>query len=285
MRYELGQASRLGNRAANQDRFAYIERDDGVLLVLADGMGGQVGGELAAQLLVDVARRDFLTGQDLLQAPEDFLTGIIEDAHRRIVAWGESQQPPVRPGSTAVLCLLREGHACWAHAGDSRLYLFRKGLPLYRTDDHSYVEKLYRDGLISRERRHSHPMRNYVTQCIGCAEQPVIEFHAPVRVEPGDVLLLCSDGLWGGVDDARMGAMLAEGPLELALDRMAEQAEQHAYPRCDNISALALRWQGAAPSRRTDRHGKPTPDPRELDGAIEEIENAIRRYAREMKKD
>jgi serine/threonine protein phosphatase PrpC len=290
--YELGQVNRLGNRQTNQDRFQAIETDEGVLLVLGDGMGGQPFGDKAAQLLVDTARQHYLNAQRPIKEPKPFLDKILRSAHQAIVDFGEHQRPVVTPGTTGVLCLVQESHAVWAHVGDSRLYLFQSGLPIYRTIDHSFVEMLYQKGEISRRQQETHPKRNQVTQCLGGGlveePEPTISNSVVMRVE--DVLLLCTDGLWGPMDDAVIGRLLCRpGNLDDIINGMAEQAEQLSYPHSDNISILALRLLSSGGGRKEameqQLQGKAvrrTDDP--LKSAIADIEAVMREYEGEFKK-
>jgi len=288
MQYEIGQANRLGNRHSNQDRFKAIESEHGVLLVLGDGMGGQASGEVAAQILVDTAEEIYQAQSSVVRDVNRLFRAIILMSHHRILDWGARQSPPVTPGSTAVLCLLQEGSATWAHVGDSRLYVFHRGLPIYRTIDHSYVEHLYQKGRISRSEQESHPGRNMITQCIGCQQsEPEITFAKPVALKEGDVLLLCSDGLWAPLDDAQMGTMLETNPLQQSLDLMAERAERNSYPRSDNISVIALRFisnhepADTAPAETgVTRKRKDNEDP--LQSAIAQIEEVIKEYEKEI---
>lgn len=286
MEYEIGQANRLGNRHSNQDRFNAIESEHGVLLVLGDGMGGQAAGEVAAQTLVDTAEELYLAHKGPVRDHARLFRAIIITAHHRIIGWGLKQSPPVTPGSTAVVCLLQEGHAYWAHVGDSRLYVFHHGLPIYRTIDHSYVEQLYQRGRISRSEQESHPSRNMITQCIGCQPaEPAITLGKPVVLRQGDVLLLCSDGLWAPLDDAQMGNLLEDYSLQAALDVMAEKAERNSYPRSDNISVIALRFiSNTGPARQEQRAAtKPSDaaaDP--LMSAIAQIEEVLKEYEQEI---
>jgi len=288
MRYEIGQANRLGNRHSNQDRFKAIESEHGVLLVLGDGMGGQASGEVAAQLLIDTAEGIYLDQGDAVRDVARLFRAIILTAHHRIIEWGARQNPPVTPGSTAVLCLLQQGDAYWAHVGDSRLYVFHHGLPIYRTVDHSYVEHLYQKGRISRSEQESHPGRNMITQCIGCQQmEPEITLAKPVSLKEGDVLLLCSDGLWAPLDDAQMGTILETHPLQQSLDLMTEQAERNSYPRSDNISVIALRFisndepVATTPAAKNGaRKRAANEDP--VKSAIAQIEEVLKEYEQEI---
>jgi len=300
MHYETGVANHLGNRNSNQDRFDIVETDEGVLLVLADGMGGHFGGDVAAQALVDIARDRYLNVMRPVAQPGRFLTEVIQATHEALVSYAAEQNLGNIPGTTAVLCLIQHGHMDWAHVGDSRLYLFRSGLPVFRTTDHSYVEQLYQQGIIRRSEQDTHPRRNHITQCIGAMPQaPEVEVGKGKALRLGDIVLLCSDGLWGALDDAQLGLMLQdEGSLDDVLERMAMRAEQISYPHSDNISVVALRLTSlapAAPRPRPPEPPKPAPPPEpkqetprvdddKLKSAIEQIEEALRTYQDELKR-
>lgn len=285
MQVEIGRTSRLGNREINQDRVGAFVTDAGALLVLGDGLGGQPGGEIAAQALVDTIETELELHPLPAEDPPRFLHELLRRAHRAVLLSGQEQAPPLAPGTTAVLCLMQEGRAWWAHVGDSRFYLFRDGLPIYRTQDHSYVEQLYQEGRIPLDKRQGHPMRNLVTQCIGLNPgEPEVSISNSVAIQEGDVLLLCSDGFWEPLDDALIGSSLDSGSLRDSIDKLAEQAEQTSYPHSDNTSAVAARIVSLQ-----QLHKKPhastqkKSDVNTLDGAIEEIERAIKAYEDEMK--
>ncbi len=293
MKYELAQANRLGNRASNQDRTGYAQAERTVLLVLADGMGGHAGGELAAQVLVDTLLQHFgRAAAKPIPDPQAFLERSILDAHQQVIATGQRCTPPVDPRTTCVACLVQDGTAWWAHAGDSRLYLFRGGKPLLRTHDHTFVEQLYQGGMISEKELLSHPLRNYVTQCIGGDVVPQITCSPGTPLEYGDTILLCSDGLWAALSDDEMGRLLATEPsLEGATEKMASCAEAAAYPFSDNISIVTLRWlpQASQPHEQPKERDERlqlcgTNDKKDgLSSAIEEITRAIEKYEKEMK--
>ena len=291
MIYELGQANRLGNRNNNQDRFSAIETDEGVLLILGDGMGGQAHGDVAAQILVDVAKKHYLDARRPIKKPKPFLAKLLLSAHEAIVAFGEAQNPPVSPGTTGVLCLVQESKAVWAHVGDSRLYLFQSGLPIYRTTDHSFVEMLYQKGEISRREQDSHPKRNQITQCLGggLVEEPDPTVSNMVSLREEDILLLCTDGLWGPMDDAVMGNLLCRpGNLDDIINAMAQEAEQLSYPHSDNVSVIALRLLstvGESKEKIEQKQGAQqhsSDDP--LENAIADIEAVIKQYEGEIEK-
>ncbi len=293
MQFEFGRTSRLGNRPVNQDRTEIIEGPAGVVLVLGDGLGGKPGGDLAAQTLVDTVSEELALHPLPAEKPRAFLKELLRRAHHKILMTGRDHKPPLLPGTTAVICLIQKGMAWWAHAGDSRLYLYRHGLSLYRTTDHSYVEQLYQEGRIPLKKLQRHPMRNYVTQCLGLSAHDLqVTISEGVAIKEGDVLLLCSDGFWDPLDEAQIGRLLDQKKLNSALDDLAECAEAASYPKSDNATAVAIRivsLQQLQPSRRRskpDREKQRTNiEESPLDSAIEEIQRAIREYGYEMKTD
>jgi len=202
-----------------------------------------------------------------------------------VMAVGREQIPPVEPGTTAVLCLIQNGSAWWAHVGDSRCYLFRHGLSIYRTLDHSYVEDLYKSGEISLSKVSTHPMRNYITRCVGMlVKEPEIELSKEVMLTEGDIILLCSDGFWGPLDDAQIGAKLNTGRLSDAISALADSAVQLGAPTADNTTVIALKiislqlLNQTSSNRSMEVHVKQPA----VDSAIKEIENAIDKYGHEM---
>ena len=285
MQYEIGRVSLLGNRKNNQDRLGVAESHGGTILILGDGLGGKPGGELAAETLVKSVQHSLRHEIMPVEEPEKLLEKLIIKAHHAVRSMGNKQNPPIEPGSTAVLCLIQNKKAWWAHVGDSRFYLFRDGLNIYRTQDDSYVEHLYQKGEISLEKRDGHPMRNYVTQCIGVMEtEPKVKVSKGVELQVNDTLLLCSDGFWEPLDDAQIGATLADNTIKEAIHKLATRAEQSSYPKSDNTTVLAMKITSMQDTTKTatkKKSKKPnTESP--LDGAIQEIEDAFNYYKDEM---
>ncbi len=245
MKYETAQCSLLGNRSTNQDRSLVLEAPDAILLCLADGMGGHPKGEMAAQILMDNARRAFLTSRKPISNPHFFLSGLMEMSHQQILEFGRDQEPPIEPRTTGVLCLVQEDSAYWAHIGDSRLYIMRDGVIHLRTDDHSYVEHLRQQGIISSAQVHTHKFRNYVTRCLGGTNnRPVAELSGPHPLKEGDVVLLCSDGFWGPLPERPMVDNFYTKKIALlnGIRELADQAENNSQPESDNVTVVALRW-------------------------------------------
>ena len=289
MQYIIGRTSRLGNRQNNQDTVAVAERDNTVLLALGDGLGGKQGGEIASRVMVETMINAFNHAKLPIKNPQTFITEGLHQAHFNVIEAGKKNEPPVDPGTTAVICLIQNGCAWWGHVGDSRLYLFRGGVPIYRTKDHSFVEKLYERGHITADKRSSHPLKNYMTRCIGLSNNvPEVSVSNEVPLQQGDIILSCSDGLWEPLDDMQMGAIIMDGRLNDALNTLSEKAEKTAYPNSDNISAVAIQIMSlqligqAMPKNQGEKNATRRPgDP--VESAIDVIENTFKLYENEMK--
>jgi PPM family protein phosphatase len=163
-------------------------------------------------------------------------------AHVAILREAYSQGLPDVPRTVIVACLVQDGHAYWAHIGDCRLYLMRQGKIMTQTRDHTVVQHLLDSGRIREEAALTHPDRNRILQCLGGYLPPRPDPIAKARLARGDVLLLCSDGLWGPLTHRQLLQTLAAQPLEQALGELAQLAEQRSGPQCDNVSVLAMSW-------------------------------------------
>ncbi len=274
MKYQASKTSRLGNRVVNEDRIAVAEHHGAVLLVLADGMGGYRGGQIASKTLVNRMIRQFRRTKLPTPEPAAFLKDLISDAHLAVLRAGQEQYPPIEPRTTCVVCLIQEGYAQWAHVGDSRLYLFRRGKPFLKTVDHSKIEELRRKGKLSEDKMATHPQRHLVTRCVGYQKHPPIPaISDPVELEKYDMLLLATDGLWDPLNEKLMADTLSENTLPKAVERLAYQAEFRSYPEADNISLIAFRWI----SNEVEEPEQKPVEKDELDQTLDALKQAINR--------
>ena len=248
MQIEHADLSLLGNREENQDRVA-IAIDDGVaFLAVVDGMGGHADGARAAEVAIRTMVGEFWEASRPLFDPEGFLHLTIGRAHEAVVALGRGLPPEIRPRATCCACIVQGSSTYWAHVGDSRVYLLRGGRVLERTRDHSHVELLLRAGRITERQAHDHPMRNYVECCIGGDPAlPEMSLGGRRPLLPGDVLLLCTDGLWAGLEDDQIGALGQDAGRDLrdSLADLGASAVSKTMPFADNTTAAAVRWLGA----------------------------------------
>lgn len=278
--YSAGQASLVGNRRNNQDRCALIESDAAILLVLGDGMGGHPKGEMAAQILIDICRQRLVDAHGYVAEPRTFLADILDQAHDAIRRYGQQQSPAIDPRTTAVVVLIQDGMVHWIHAGDSRFYLFHSGETVTRTQDHSYVERLRQQGIITEQQLDSHPHRNYVTRCLGGNGALPAATLGKRILAAGDTLLLCSDGLWGSLNEALMiDALFSTMSPAEAAEALAEEAAQAAFPDSDNVTLLTLKIEtlpATVPiTPMPPQEQPPSTRENELDLAIAELQNAI----------
>ena len=248
LQVEHADLSLLGNREENQDRVA-IAIDDGVaFLAVVDGMGGHADGARAAEVAIRAMLAEFWEARRPLFDPDGFLHLTIGRAHEAVVAIGRSLPQEIRPRATCAVCLVQRANAHWAHVGDSRVYQLRAGRVLDRTRDHSHVELLLRAGRITERQAHDHPMRNYVESCIGGDPAlPEMSLGGRRALAPGDVLLLCSDGLWSGLSDEQIASLGSdrERSLRDGLGDLGARAVHNCAPFADNTTAAAVRWLGA----------------------------------------
>lgn len=244
MRFTIYQESRQGGRANNEDRVTYCYSRDALLMVVADGMGGHHYGEVAAQIavqtLADVFQRE---AKPLLADPFRFLQKSMTNAHHAILDYTTRHRLKDTPRTTCVACVVQDNIAYWAHAGDSRLYLMRAGKTIAQTKDHSRIRLLLEEGMISEAQAATHPDRNKIYSCLGSPTPPEIEFSRKMPLEHGDILLLCTDGLWGVMPGETMASSLKGANLLQAVPMLLNQAEVRGGPHGDNLSVVAVRWE------------------------------------------
>lgn len=298
MKFSIFQASRQGGRRYNQDRLAYAYSREALLMVIADGMGGHFHGELAAQIAVQMLSDSFRgKARPTVARPAEFLREGFLNAHHAINDYARAHQLTESPRTTCVACVVQDGSAYWAHSGDSRLYYFRAGRPLYRTRDHSLVQQLFEQGRISAAQMATHPDRNKIYSCLGGNNFPEVELSHEIAMRDNDVLLLCSDGLWGQLDLNEISAILEKFPLNTAVPQIMDHAELRGGEKGDNLSAIALRWgdeshffaeraisaaavpPGASYSSLEKFHSGAGEGP-EIEQAVDEIESIIKKYSK-----
>jgi len=243
MRFTIFQESRIGKRRTNQDRVAYSYTRDALLMVLADGIGGHLYGEIAAQISVQFIAQSFQQeARPKVTDPVLFLSRVLSNAHHAILDYAFDKHLADIPRTTIVACLIQDGVAHWAHAGDSRLYLIRKGRLLYQTRDHSRVQLMLDQGLLDAEAAAVHPGRNRIFSCLGGNHPPQIEFSRGVSLANGDVVAICSDGVWGPLDPGQLVDTLSDGRVMDSVPKLMTEAETLGGHQCDNMTLIAMTW-------------------------------------------
>ncbi len=243
MGLKVGASTDTGRkRTQNQDSFIALPEIG--LFVVADGMGGHQGGQTASQLATEtVAKQIKKTQKEMAHWPiESTLTEAIHAANQAIFQRSSSEPALQGMGTTVTALLFKDHSLCIAQVGDSRCYLLRDHGFWQTTRDHSLVEEKYRAGLISREQVKSDRMRNVITRSVGFEPQVEVETYS-LECLPGDVFLICSDGLSGMIDDPLLFKLLEEWskkgppPQEIA---EALTREANAQGGDDNITSLVV---------------------------------------------
>jgi serine/threonine protein phosphatase PrpC len=246
VKFTIYQESRIGKRANNEDRLAHCYSRDALLAVVADGMGGHYYGEIAAQIAVQVLVESFQReATPTIADPFLFLQKAMINAHRAILDFADAHTLKDSPRTTCVACIIQNNIAYWAHAGDSRLYLLRDGKVLIHTRDHSRVQLLMDQGVINETQAAVHPDRNKVYSCLGSPKPPEIEFSRKTPLEAADILALCTDGVWGVIPGEMLAVALKSDNLMQAVPMLLGQAEIRGGPNADNLSIVAVRWEGS----------------------------------------
>lgn len=225
-----------GYRRENNEDNYFVRRfsDNACLLAVADGMGGEVGGDLASRITVDYLEDCPEPKQMNVQAT---LNGLVMGIHSEVLKAVEERPELQGMGTTLVLAYIRKPFLFWAHVGDSRLYLFRDGNLIRTTEDHTVPGRLLASGDITEEMARVHPMRNLLLRCVGCKRcEPDSGSFA---IKASDIVLLCSDGLYGEVPpDAIVGVLGKEKPLAGKCQDLIDAALAAGGP--DNITAVAV---------------------------------------------
>lgn len=310
MRFSVYQISRKGGREKNEDRMGYCYTRDSGLFALADGMGGHPEGEMASQLALQTMaalyQRD---ARPTLADPIRFLQDAIMAGHHQLLRYASEKGLIDTPRTTIVACILQGNSAYWAHCGDSRLYLVRGEKLIARTRDHSYSElQQTLSSVVPLNERYN---RNVLFTCLGSPGKPVVDTAGPLIMQEGDRIMLCSDGMWGTVEDEEITRHLSTRTISDAVPELVEVALRNGGAKCDNVTVLAMEWESATnddqPNVSTDSLGDEvfastiqasvgstgTPgdnvdaddlDEAEIERSIREINEAIRRSANASKK-
>jgi serine/threonine protein phosphatase PrpC len=253
MRFTIFQDSRTGDRKGNEDRVGYSYSRDVLLMTIADGMGGHIDGEVAAEIAVtEITRRFQQEARNKLKKPAEFLVSAIQSAHRSIVSHAVEHNLLECPRTTVVACIVQNGSAYWAHAGDSRLYVLRRGELVAQTQDHSRVQMMIEAGEITPEMAARHPERNKIFSCLGGVVPPQIASGREFPLESGDTIILSTDGFWSQIPANILGSMLRKQTLVELLPGLLGEAQRRARGESDNLSVVAMTWENQDDVRFTD---------------------------------
>ena len=243
-RFRLSAATGLhrGDRAYQQDQVEILKhpRVGYVLGIVADGMGGKSGGRKAADQVLMTARQIFERFVPGDEDASEMLVQLVREAHLMIKLTAITSEE--EPHSTVAAFVVGPELACDViHAGDSRVYHFRGAEMLRRTLDHSYVQRLIDEGKLTEQGANTHPQANLLTGCLGThADPPLSPWHID-RLEFGDTLLACSDGLWHYFSPKEIGSIMHALPPREAGEMLIAKARQRARGSGDNLSLAIAR--------------------------------------------
>ena len=229
-------------REINEDYFYISYPDDEIqLFILADGMGGYNGGEVASKLAVTSAENYILSNFEKNNSDKDTILDLVKNSsqYANMVVYEKAKENPElsKMGTTLDICLIYQSKAFISHIGDSRIYRIRKDFMRKLTKDHSYVQQLIDEGKITKEESLKHPKKNMLMKALGCT--PFIEPDAMIKgFIKEDVILMCSDGLTNMVSEERIKQIIKENPTD-ATKLLVQEANDNGGN--DNITAIIIR--------------------------------------------
>jgi serine/threonine protein phosphatase PrpC len=238
----------IGGRATNEDSGRIVRPADpavlaakGVLVLVADGMGGHLAGEVASRLAADIVQQLYY---DNPAGAAQSLEDAFHEANKQIYDAASQKADLKGMGTTCTALVLLAESAICAHVGDSRLYLRRDGRLRRMTEDHSVVQHMIDNGLISCEEARGHPDKNVILRALGTQRQvDVATWDGPMPVAPGDQFLLCSDGLHDLVLDEEIGDVLDGHCPRDACSLLVALAKAHGAQ--DNITVAVVHVEGS----------------------------------------
>ncbi len=244
--FEIGSALDPGRKRSagkNQDSLCVIQpavsNHRPPLLVIADGMGGYEGGAIASQLVISSFTDIYQHANDTVP-PFQTLEAGVSASLNAIKRYASQDQALAKMGSTVVAVLLREQKIYLINVGDSRAYVINEKQIRQISYDHSLVGEQLRRGLITADELRSHPRRNVLSMSISAQRENITTYTNVFTWQPGDSLLLCSDGLWGPVSEPQIQSVVLEYPPQQAADRLVSLANANQGP--DNIAVVVAKW-------------------------------------------
>lgn len=230
-------------REKNQDSVFSSDKYDLPLYIIADGMGGYKGGEIASSDAINIIKRLFIENQDKL-TNKKFIKTLIEDSikeanlkiYRKSLEFSEYSGM----GTTISLCYIYRGYVFVGHVGDSRIYKIYNDSIEQITEDHSLVNELIKKGEITKEEAKNHPQKNMITRAVGTDSNIEIDI-SETKYKKGEIMLLCTDGLFNMVDDNEVKNIIKDSDSLLdAAESLIDKAKQNGG--LDNISVIIIKF-------------------------------------------
>lgn len=225
-------------RESNQD--SYLVNENIGLFIVADGMGGHSGGEVASSMAVEIVEEVMLQPGAHLKSPRELILEAYEEASRRIYDKAATVSPELAGmGTTMVMAYIRGKYLYIGNVGDSRCYLYKDPYFWQITEDHSLLNEQVRSGVMTEEQVRQFVGRNVITRSVGY-ERDVYPDIIEREIKPGEVYLMCSDGLSGLVDDTTIAKILNNNPPEKVVKACVEQALANGGD--DNVTVMLVQF-------------------------------------------
>lgn len=226
-------------RKINEDSYRFFTCEQYSYAIVADGMGGHLAGEVASKMAVEIIG-DYIEANTAAELDRFQVKEVINKAFKKangdIYDYSCNNECVMGMGTTATLCMLRDGYLIFAHVGDSRAYMIGDGITQI-TRDHSYVQELVKLGQITPEEAKHHPRRNYITRAMGVEESVRVDLG--LKPYDGESILLCSDGLHGEIDDDELFTAVKENTAQIGTEKLVELANERGG--ADNITAVVMK--------------------------------------------
>lgn len=246
MQVKSAMLSDKGGREENEDDAGIVEPNDpaeidkkGNLYIVADGVGGRVAGEVASQTAVEIISHEYYV-QDAADI-EASLRSAFKAANRRIYEMA-SQEERGGMGTTCACAVLRGKDLYVAHVGDSRVYLYHNEKMIQLTEDHSRVAELVKIGALTPEQARTSPYKHVITRCLGTAPDVEVDTRR-WEIAPGDILVLCTDGLYNQISEGELATTIVTFPPEEACQRLVQLANRG--DGSDNVTVIVVKVEGA----------------------------------------
>lgn len=238
---DIGNGTDVGRvRQQNEDYLEFFESKFGYVFIVCDGMGGHTAGEVASRMAVSAIKEHILNNPDVITSTKQIIVDAINTANNRILdKWNE--EPELKGmGTTVVLLIVKSNIAYYGHVGDSRIYIVRNSKIYQLTKDHSFVQTLVDGGLISYEEAEKHPRKNEITQAIGINSDIRVDVNnIGLNLYKNDVIMLCTDGLTGLVEDKNIENIINKNPPQSASLKLIEAANNNGGH--DNITVQIVK--------------------------------------------
>ncbi len=239
-----GALSDIGmKRNKNQDAYYISDRDDMQLYIVADGMGGHRCGEIASSMALETVKENFLKSTGKIHRKADAIKLIkesVEKANINIYLESKKIEDCQGMGTTLTMAYIYKNKILIGHVGDTRAYLIKDGDIRQVTEDHSYINELIKNGSISPEEAKTHPKKNMITRAVGSTSSIEVDI-IQEKYKSGDILLLCSDGLFDMLDEDEISAVFKrEKSMQIACEVLTNMANKKGG--LDNITSIAIKF-------------------------------------------